>query len=283
VALPHVTQDYTLFLDPWLQYFRSHGGFAGLRDDIANYNVPYLYVLAALSYLPGNALVAVKLVSCLFDALLAYYVYQIVALRYATPWVPWLAAAALLLLPTVFLNSAAWGQCDAVYAALAVAGIYYLMLRRPWLGCLLLGVAFAVKLQTVFVFPLLLLLLLLALAVTRYVPWRSLLAVPAAYVALAVPAALLGHNLRDLALVYVDQAGEGGFLLSWNAPTVYALLHVDAGAATLASVGKILAIALALVLVMLVLRSQRRLDMERILLVRPAQCAHDRVLPAGHA
>jgi Gpi18-like mannosyltransferase len=262
VALPHVTQDYTLFLDPWLQHFRAHGGFAGLKDDVANYNVPYLYLLAALTYLPGNPLAAVKLVSCLFDALLAYYVYRIVALRHPTPWVPRMAAAALFLLPTVFLNSSAWGQCDAVYAAPAVAGIYYLVVRQPWLGCFLLGVAFAVKLQTVFVFP-----LLLVLAVTRHLPWRTLLAVPAAYLGLAVPAALLGHNLRDLVMVYVDQAGESGALLSWNAPTVYPLLHVDSGAATLAQVGKIVAIALALLMVTLVLRAKRPLDPARILVI----------------
>src|SRR5713226_4289036 len=86
LALSHVADDYAVFLGPWYDHLRDHGGFRGLRDDVANYNVTYLYVLAGLTYLPVNPLTGIKIVSILFDGLLAWYVYRIVALRFPTPW-----------------------------------------------------------------------------------------------------------------------------------------------------------------------------------------------------
>ena len=50
LCLDYVTPDYRDFLAQWAEYFRTHGGFAALSDPIGNYNVPYLYFLAAISY-----------------------------------------------------------------------------------------------------------------------------------------------------------------------------------------------------------------------------------------
>jgi Gpi18-like mannosyltransferase len=257
LARPYVTRDYTFWLEPWYRHLEASGGFAGLKDDFSNYNVPYLYLLAGLTYLPIYPLTGIKLISCLFDLLLAFFVYRIVGLRYRVPWVPRLAAIVVLLLPTVFMNSAVWAQCDSVYAAPAVGGLYYLMVRRPWLGCFLLGVALAVKLQAIFLFP-----VLLAAVVVRQVPWRSLLAIPGAYVALALPAALLGHGLRDLALVYVDQAGVSN-ALTHNGPNLYQFIRLPAESPIIYSVATYFACGLALLIVLAVFFSGRELTPER--------------------
>jgi Gpi18-like mannosyltransferase len=262
LARPYVSRDYTSFLAGWYEHLQTHAGFAGLKDTFANYNVPYLYLLAGLTYVPVYPLTGIKAISSLFDVLLAVFVYRIVALRYTARWVPRLSAVAVLLLPTVFLNSAVWGQCASIYAAFAVAGVYYLIVRRPWLACFLFGVAFSFKLQTIFVFP-----LLLAAVAMRYIPWRSLVAIPAAYVALAIPAALLGHSLRDLFLVYVDQANSNTYLLTFNAPTVYQLIRPATGAPTLSTVGTIFAAAIALLPVLLAVRSGQQLTADRVVVL----------------
>jgi Gpi18-like mannosyltransferase len=261
VALPHMSPDYTGFLSVWYEYIDVHGGFAALRDTFSNYNVPYLYVLAALTYLPVPALTGIKLVSVLFDLVLAYYVYRIVRLRYSATWVAGLAAVMVLLLPTVWLNSAMWAQADSIYSAFCVAGVYYLLRRRPWLACLLIGSAFAFKLQTVFILP-----VLVTLAVVRYLPWHTLLAVPAAYVAWAVPAMLLGHSVRDLLLVYLDQT-ESDQRLTANAPTVYQFFRIENGVQTLRQAGVVFTVGLVLLVILLVLKSRREVDGRRLLLL----------------
>jgi Gpi18-like mannosyltransferase len=76
---------------------------------------------------------------------------------------------AALYTPTVVFNSALWGQCDATYASMLVAAIYFAIQRRPNLSVLFFAVALAFKLQAIFLFPLFIILLL-----KRYVPLYSL-------------------------------------------------------------------------------------------------------------
>ena len=70
--LDYVADDYEIFLSQWVATFRDNGGFAAIKLPIGNYNVPYLYFLAAISYLPVPDLYLIKLFSILFDVLLAW-------------------------------------------------------------------------------------------------------------------------------------------------------------------------------------------------------------------
>ncbi len=141
--LDYETGDGRIFLS-WYSHVASNGGFAALKDiSFANYNVTYLYILAGLSYLPVTPLIGIKIVSALFDFLLGYFVYRIVALRYPGKWWPVLAGEITLFLPTVVVNASMWGQADAMYAAFAVGGVYFVLRKRPWLACAFIGVAFA--------------------------------------------------------------------------------------------------------------------------------------------
>lgn len=66
------SDDYTTFLAPWTQFFRDNGGFKALAFFPGNYNPPYMYFLAAFSYFGISELYLIKLLSVLFDVLLAY-------------------------------------------------------------------------------------------------------------------------------------------------------------------------------------------------------------------
>ncbi len=46
------TSDYTIFVSPWYDFIQTHGGFAALKYNFSNYNPPYLYLLALLTYIP---------------------------------------------------------------------------------------------------------------------------------------------------------------------------------------------------------------------------------------
>jgi Gpi18-like mannosyltransferase len=207
--------DYGCFLHPWYQHLAEHGGFRALDDtSFADYNVPYLYLLAALTYLPVSALAGIKAISVAFELLLAFFVHRITALRHPGDRAVG-AAVATLFLPSLIANGAWWGQADSVFTCFGVGGLYFVLRQRPWWACTFFGLALAFKLQAVFFFPFLLVMLLLA-----RVPWRALLAVPAVYLALDVPAVLLGHDPLALLTVYARQTGTYQDL-TLNAPSVY--------------------------------------------------------------
>ncbi len=203
--------DYRTFLARWWEFLATNGHLAGLRDDsFSNYNTPYLALLALATYLPVPALAAIKTISIPGDLALAGVGSRIVArVRPASAWAPVAAFGAVLFLPTVAMNSGVWAQCDSLYAAAGLACVLYLMKGRPWVASAWFGVAFAFKLQAVFLLPV----LVGVLVVNRH-RLRTLLAAPASFLACLVPALLAGRSLASQLMVYplqvTDSSGTGG-------------------------------------------------------------------------
>ena len=243
LLLDYQSADYQMFLSQWAAAFRDGGGFAAVKLPIGNYNAPYLYFLAAISYLPIPDLYLIKLFSILFDVVLAWGGFRLVR-HFApeSPNRPLLCFCLLLLLPTVILNGAFWGQCDALYGALTLHALACALEGRNRSSLLLLGIAFSFKLQTVFVLP-----LWGGLWLLRRVRFRELLWFPAAYAATCVPALLLGKPLGDILGVYFGQAAEYSGYLNLNAPNMYALIPhgAEVNTALAARLGILAAFALA--------------------------------------
>ncbi len=224
LCLEYASGDYNSFLSRWYLYFKDNGGFAAIAHSVGDYNVPYLYFLALISYLPAPDLYLIKLGSILFDVLLAWGGLRLVRTlrggREGDP-APLVAFALLLLLPTVVLNGAYWGQCDAIYGALALHAVALVLEGRNKSSLALMAVAFSFKLQTVFILP-----LWGVLWLARRVKLRELLVFPAAYVGTILPAVLLGKPIGEILSVYLEQAGEYK-QLTLNAPTVFQYLPLD--------------------------------------------------------
>ncbi|MBE1471733.1 hypothetical protein [Kibdelosporangium phytohabitans] len=261
VLFPFESLDYRAFVAQWYEFISANGGFSALRYQFADYNVPYLYLLAILTYLPVPALAGVKVISVLFDVVLALYVYKLVALKYPRGWWPFIAAVTVSVLPTVVTNGALWAQCDVIYAAFGLGGVYYAVRSRPWLACVFLGLALAFKLQVVFLFPLLLVLVLL-----RKVPWPGLLVVPGVVLLLDGPALLAGANPGQLLSVYTAQAGAYTEL-TLNAPNAYQFLEVTKGADLVRTAGVLFTGLLTLVVVFGVVAARVRLTVPRVVLL----------------
>ena len=173
-VLDYKTLDYINFLARWVEFFRIHGGFRALKYSIGNYNIPYLYFLALFSVLPFNDLYMIKVLSTLSDVLLAWSV-MLLCSRFTNNRTRLLAAFfTTLFLPTVFLNSAVWGQCDSIYVAPMLLGIYCALNHRPWQSVVLAAVSFGFKLQAVFILPIFAVFLM-----TGKISWKHLLAFPA--------------------------------------------------------------------------------------------------------
>ena len=205
-ALYHIiTPDYTMFVSQWYDFIRTHGGFAAMQYNFSNYNPPYLYLIALATYLPIPKLIALKSISVVFDVVLALFTYLILRLKYPRSYLPMVGATVMLFTPTVFLNSAAWGQCDAIYASFCLGSLYFLLKRRWGWACVFFGLAIAFKLQAIFFLPVLLLIVL-----KRALPVRYLALIPAVFLLLLAPALLAGRDVRSLLSVYVEQTSTGG-------------------------------------------------------------------------
>jgi Gpi18-like mannosyltransferase len=248
--------DFTLFIQRWYRDIDTGGGFSALKDpSFANYNVPYLYLLAILTYLPGSALFGVKALSIAFDLLLGFFVHRIVAERYGRQsWQPYAAAALVLVLPTVATNSGWWAQADSSYSALAVGGFSFVLRRRPWLACVFFGLSFAFKLQAVFIFP-----FLLVLVLVKWLPWRSLLAIPAVYLALDIPALAVGASPHYLLTIYSTQTNTYQSL-TLGAPNIYQFFASGDSSSVLQKVGIALTglVVLALTAWVVLRRTERK-------------------------
>ena len=169
--------------------------------------------------LPNIATVtAVKLPSIFCDFICAWYVYRIVRLKYEKGPIPIFAFLAILFAPTVILNSAVWGQADSIFTAALVAFLFYLLKKQPWLACIAFGIAFSIKLQSIYLAP-----LLMVLFFKKVISWKHLLTIPAVYFIAIIPAWVAGRPLMELLTVYVDQV-QGVPGLFHNAPNLYTWL-----------------------------------------------------------
>ena len=209
----------------WFDFLEERGHFLALRHDFSNYQPLYLYLMAAVSkfgaWIPK--IVALKAVSIAFDFVLAVFTYRIVRLKYAdSKWVPVLAGSVVLLLPTVVMNGAMWGQCDSIYTSLLLASLYYLLAERRAAVFLCFGLAFGMKPHAVFLAPFLLWLLMRAEVRPREALWS-----PVAYLLTLVPAWLLGRPLGDMLTHYLKTAEDAQRRLTMQAPNLYQWVPED--------------------------------------------------------
>ncbi len=215
---PQVSGDYTNFLSDWFDAIKNAGGIFGIGLDIGDYTPPYLYILALLTYLPISSLASIKLVSCIFDFILAFTALKTVFHLTKKSTYAIAAYTAVLFCPTVVLNGAAWAQCDAIFTAFLLLSFYAVLKNRPLQCCIWFGIAFSFKLQAIFFAP-----IFLYLWLRGKVKLRHLFAIPAVFVASVIPAWLAGRDFFDLLFIYFNQAGQYKNL-SKNAPSIWSLL-----------------------------------------------------------
>ena len=217
---PHVSGDFRMFLNDWILHIQNNPGWHVLGEEFANYNMPYLYILFGIGKIfPSSSfLYAVKYVSVLFDYILAYYVMKLVSIHYRKPFILIAAYFSVLMVPSVVLNSAMWAQCDSVFSALAVAVLYYGLIKKSKMCWTFFALAFSFKLQTVFIMPILLVLLFMKKIRLKDV-WLFFMV----FIAVLIPAVLAGRSPISCLSIYWKQAGDR-MELSLHAPNVFAWL-----------------------------------------------------------
>jgi Gpi18-like mannosyltransferase len=201
----------------WVQYIHDNGGFKALGDPFYNYNPPYLYLLALASYLPKwipDGYI-VKIVSLPFEIITALFAAKILIKSGASNKVALLGYCILLVLPTVLLNGSFWGQCDSIFTCFIVISIYYLITNRPTASIMAFAISVALKLQAMVFGP-----ALLCYFIAHRIRIRDVIWAPVVFLALLIPAILLGRGFISVLQTYPAQA-EYFRNVNLNAPNFY--------------------------------------------------------------
>lgn len=218
VLFSHETDDYLDFLKPWVQFFRDYGGFRALGYSVGNYNPPYLYFLALFSYFNISELYLIKLLSVLFDVLLARACMKLLSVFTENRLSLFACFFGILCLPTVVLNSAYWGQCDSIYVFFAVLSVYLAFTEKPVKSMISLAASLAFKLQAVFIIPAFFIFLL-----AGKIKPKHLIVFPVAYTVFLLPPVLCGRPFWEVLTQYVNQADTVGNALNYNSPSMFSI------------------------------------------------------------
>ena len=200
--LPVKSGDFLYCLSVWMERIHDHGAWGSLAYRISNYSAAYMYVMALVSGFK-NTLYALKGFSILFDFISAGAVFALVKHLTGNTRRGIAGFAAVLLCPTVIINSAWWCQCDTVYVAFMLLSLLYFLKDKGSLCCIMLGIAFSFKLQAVFLLPF----LVVMWAKGRTVKFWHFLWIPAVYFVVQIPAWIAGRPMSELLGVYVNQTG----------------------------------------------------------------------------
>ena len=262
-----VAGDYKMFFEPWVATLReAGGGFKGLSAEFeyVDYTTPYLLILSFISICPlFNTLILMKMVSIFFDFVAAIAVGFIVYDMTGRKQSGYMAYTVMLFVPTIAANSAMWAQCDIIFTSFVMLSLLYMLRDKPRISLIFYGVAFAFKLQTLFIAPLYLL-----LWVKKKMKIQHFLWLPIVYFIGIIPSWIAGKNLWELLTVYLFQAnGEMDiYKLSHKFPNVYQIIGTDSFLREYADAG--IYFTLAVLMVLLYYIAQKNFVFTKDLIIR---------------
>ena len=228
LLLDKATDDFTIFLNGWYKGFYNNG-FKQMGANVGDYTPAYNYFLWFLSLFriePGSntLLHCIKWFSISFDYLIAVYSGLIVFHITEKDKIKSILTYGLVLFClTIFINSSFWGQCDSIYASFAIMSFYYFIKNHHRTSAIMLGIAFAFKLQTIFVIP-----FFFALFLRRKVNLKYLIWIPIVYASFAIPACFASNDFfgrfKEIWMVYFNQTTDSYKQLALNCSTLYSLI-----------------------------------------------------------
>lgn len=213
--LYYASADYNNFLAHWVNDFKNMSVVDALSTPIGDYNVPYLYILLIIAKIPAPDLVLIKAVSCLFDILLGYAAMLITRKLTDSKSISLLAFILTTAIPTVILNGSMWGQCDSIYGFFCLMILYYALCKKGAKAMIMFSLAFAFKLQAMFLIPALIICLFIG-----NIKLRHLIFFPIVNLLAVLLTVVCGRNLFEVLTIYFRQT-QNYPSLDMNAPTIF--------------------------------------------------------------
>lgn len=211
-----LSNEDVVILQGWYKHFYKKGLESLANGSFSNYPPTYLYLLWVTRLFSNwfGSLVSIKIIPTMFDFLSACMIFLMARIKFKGDK-PFFLAAAFFSLPTIMFNSTGWGQIDGMYTSFLLGCTYLLIKRKPAYALIMFGIAFSLKSQSIFLLPFLGILFL-----KGRVRWYHFLFIPAVYIALAVPAVLIGRSWESILTIYIGQVGQFRSL-SMSAPNLY--------------------------------------------------------------
>lgn len=157
-----ISGDMKIFLFPWFEEIGSNGGLNGLNVQVGDYNILYQTIIAIGTHVTDNPLLYYKGISIAGDYFLAitcaYTLTKVCNKSFVNDNTFYITYGCVIMLPIVVFNSSFWGQCDGIYTAFLIWTLYFLYSEKYRRAFIMYGVAFAFKLQSVFLLPLIIIL-----------------------------------------------------------------------------------------------------------------------------
>ncbi len=272
-----ITGDMSNFYFVWYQNILDNGVAVAFREHLIGYTPAFWYLFAGTTLLDPilPRVTAIKLLPILFDFISTFFVYKIVRIKYPRGNLPYWAAGLFFALPTIFINSAQWGQMDALYTTFLIISLFFFLKEKPLQGMLAFALSFSIKFQAIFFVPFLVVLLL-----KKKVRWWQFLLVPAVYVVSCIPAVLLGSSWLDVLTIYLRQTTLFS-QLSVNAPNLYIFMPWEVAELAL-MIGFIVAFCIITGWIICTALDKRELTPEMVLMALISVSLTPFVLPRMH-
>ena len=225
--------DYVTAFADWMKECHQAGGFAylGIKPGVSDastfdYNCMFQYLIVLLHYIGGggavNDMYLVKMMSVVFDYICAFTVMRITYLATGqNVRKAFFAYAAVMFLPTVVLNSAAWAQNDSIYTTFILLSLLHFMKGNDLRAFIYLAVSYSFKQQALFFFP-----FVIIMWFKNKIKIRYALSIPIFYVVSMIPSAIAGREWADLLGIYGNQVSMFS-RLSMNYPSIYTIIASD--------------------------------------------------------
>lgn len=213
-----VSGDWTLWWDGWFQHLYQDG-FHALAGDWYDYAPPFVYLLWVISVLPINCMTGFKLLMSGFDLMAAIVaamiIYEITKNRTKSI----ITYGIFMLNPIFLVNSTLWAQCDMLPMFWVLLCVYFLIKERPSMAMFFFGVAFAFKLQPLWLAP-----MLIILWINKKIDLKHFLWLPVNYCIGIIPAWIAGRPLGELLTIYFSQTEAEGWSLALKYSNLYYLI-----------------------------------------------------------
>ena len=183
------TVDWEMYWDPWISDLKEMG-FSYLATDRYDYAPSFVYILWVISKLPINPMTGYKAIHIALDFVAAAVMGKLVMESTGSKIKSFCAYGLMLIVPTIWADSALWAQCDIIFMFFILLCFYYLFREMPSRAMFFYGLAFAFKLQSLFVFP-----FLVILWVNRKIKIQHFLWIPGLYFLSIIPAWIAGRPL----------------------------------------------------------------------------------------
>ena len=223
---PFLSEDLKQYNVPWLNLMRE-SGIAGVFQDrvFFNYSPLHLYLWTLVAKCTGSmdALAVLKAVGLVFDGLLCFACWHTVCMLVGNDGNgtrKLIAFALLWLHPILVWNNAAWGQTDVIYGLFAVSSLLLLMRNRPVWAILCYAVAFALKMQALFLFPLF---LFVYFCNEKKFSFLWFLALPAVLISSGIPLVLVDQSPLYGITNYMGQIDTYSYM-TYNYPNLFAIV-----------------------------------------------------------